>query len=134
MSGNAWGSLNRTEIFDSNVDRLVYSRAVLSSTPSLRKRILRSANERFYLNGLRATGIDRIIAESGWARPTFYDDAVSKECVDRRIASTPHGMAFSATFDPHPLDVPSSIENIDPIRQLMLIQRQEQLPDLGLFL
>ncbi len=62
MSGNAWGSLNRTEIFDSNVDRLVYSRAVLSSTPSLRKRILRRVNERFYLNGVRATGIDRIIA------------------------------------------------------------------------
>ena len=134
MSGNAWGSLNRTEIFDSNVDRLVYSRAVLSSTPSLRKRTLRSANEWFYLNGVRATGIDRIIAESGGARPTFYDDAVSKECVDRRIASTPDVMAFSATFDPHPLDAPSSIENIDPIRQLMLIQRQEQLPDLGLFL
>ena len=42
------------------------------STPSPRDRILLTAHDLFYRDGLRATGIDRIIAESGVAKLTFY--------------------------------------------------------------
>ncbi|HEY4091692.1 MAG TPA: TetR/AcrR family transcriptional regulator [Luteibacter sp.] len=37
-----------------------------------RERILETANRLFYSEGLRATGIDRIIAESGVAKMSFY--------------------------------------------------------------
>ena len=36
------------------------------------ERILVTAYELFYRNGIRATGIDRLIAESGVAKATFY--------------------------------------------------------------
>jgi AcrR family transcriptional regulator len=39
-------------------------------TPS--ERILAAAHELFYRDGIRATGVDRIIAESGVAKKTFY--------------------------------------------------------------
>lgn len=39
---------------------------------SARQRILNAANRLFYGNGLRATGVDRIIAESGVAKMSFY--------------------------------------------------------------
>lgn len=41
------------------------------STPA-RERIVETALKLFYENGLRATGIDRIIAESGVAKMSFY--------------------------------------------------------------
>lgn len=45
-----------------------------SSTPPApaRQRILDAADRLFYSEGLRATGIDRIIAESGVAKMSFY--------------------------------------------------------------
>ena len=43
----------------------------LQSTPA-RERIVQTAVKLFYKNGLRATGIDRIIAESGVAKMSFY--------------------------------------------------------------
>jgi len=39
-------------------------------TPS--ERILAAAHDLFYRDGIRATGIDRVIAESGVAKKTFY--------------------------------------------------------------
>ena len=41
------------------------------NTPA-RERILQTALKLFYENGIRATGIDRIIAESGVAKMSFY--------------------------------------------------------------
>lgn len=43
-------------------------------TPSAgpRERILLTAHDLFYRDGIRATGIDRVIAESGVAKVTFY--------------------------------------------------------------
>ncbi|MBI3311475.1 MAG: helix-turn-helix transcriptional regulator, partial [Serratia liquefaciens] len=37
-----------------------------------RQRILLTAHNLFYRDGVRATGIDRIISESGVAKVTFY--------------------------------------------------------------
>lgn len=66
------------------VDRSVYNermpRPTLLDTPSptARERILHSAHDLFYQEGIRATGIDRIIAESGVAKLTFYRHFPSK--------------------------------------------------------
>ena len=43
-----------------------------------RDRILRTAHELFYSDGVRATGVDRIIVESGVAKLTFYRHFPSK--------------------------------------------------------
>jgi len=45
---------------------------------SARDRILNTASRLFYQDGLRATGIDRIIAESGVAKMSFYRHFPSK--------------------------------------------------------
>lgn len=47
--------------------------------PSARDRILDTAKRLFYRDGLRATGIDRIIAESGVAKMSLYRHFASKD-------------------------------------------------------
>ncbi|UXH79438.1 TetR/AcrR family transcriptional regulator [Roseateles amylovorans] len=43
-----------------------------------RERILHTAHDLFYAEGIRATGIDRVIAESGVTKVTFYRHFPSK--------------------------------------------------------
>jgi AcrR family transcriptional regulator len=43
-----------------------------------RERILRGAHDLFYAEGIRATGIDRVIAEAGVTKVTFYRHFPSK--------------------------------------------------------
>jgi len=50
----------------------------ISQTPGARERILLTAHDLFYREGIRATGIDRVIAESGVAKVTFYRHFPSK--------------------------------------------------------
>jgi AcrR family transcriptional regulator len=50
----------------------------VSVRPSARQRILDSAYELFSRHGIRAVGIERIIAESGVARKTLYHHFASK--------------------------------------------------------
>ncbi|MBW0171320.1 MAG: TetR/AcrR family transcriptional regulator [Hydrogenophaga sp.] len=66
------------------VDRSVYS-AAMSKKPdasisdlSAKERILHTAHDLFYAEGLRATGIDRVIAEAGVTKVTFYRHFPSK--------------------------------------------------------
>ena len=40
--------------------------------PSARERILQTAHTLFYREGIRATGVDRVIAEAGVTKVTFY--------------------------------------------------------------
>jgi AcrR family transcriptional regulator len=49
-----------------------------SPAPSARERILLTAHDLFYREGIRATGIDRVIAESGVTKVTFYRHFPSK--------------------------------------------------------
>lgn len=49
----------------------------LAALPA-RERILRTAHDLFYREGVRATGIDRVIAESGVTKVTFYRHFPSK--------------------------------------------------------
>jgi AcrR family transcriptional regulator len=46
--------------------------------PSARERILHTAHDLFYLQGIRATGIDQVIAESGVTKVTLYRHYPSK--------------------------------------------------------
>lgn len=46
---------------------------------SAKERILRVADELFYREGIRAVGIDRIIAESGVAKASFYRNFATKD-------------------------------------------------------
>jgi AcrR family transcriptional regulator len=48
-------------------------------TPSARDRILETAQRLFYRHGIRAAGVDRIIAESGVAKMSFYRHFPSKK-------------------------------------------------------
>jgi AcrR family transcriptional regulator len=66
------------------VDRLVYNQEMqtnktrVSPTLPARERILLTAHDLFYRDGIRATGIDRVIAESGVTKVTFYRHFPSK--------------------------------------------------------
>lgn len=53
--------------------------ASTAATP--RERILRTAHDLFYRDGIRATGIDRVIAQSGVAKVTFYRQFPSKDAL-----------------------------------------------------
>jgi AcrR family transcriptional regulator len=81
-----------------------------------RERIVRTALKLFYRNGLRATGIDKIIAESGVAKMSFYryfpskDDLIAEflrrrhhnwmawftEAVNKRLRKTGSGLEVIA--------------------------------------
>lgn len=67
-----------------DVDKSVYSANmnkksdVSSNDLPARERILRTAHDLFYAEGLRATGIDRVIAEAGVTKVTFYRHFPSK--------------------------------------------------------
>ncbi len=63
------------------VDRSVYNGPMTSSSATAppRDRILHAAHDLFYRDGIRATGIDRVIAESGVAKVTFYRQFASKD-------------------------------------------------------
>lgn len=60
------------------------------AAPSPRERILLTAHDLFYSDGLRATGIDRIIAESGVAKLTFYRCFPSKDELIRTFLDYRH--------------------------------------------
>ena len=49
------------------------------TAPPARDRILETAFRLFYAHGLRAVGVDRIIAESGVAKATFYKHFPAKD-------------------------------------------------------
>ncbi|WP_395693158.1 TetR/AcrR family transcriptional regulator [Nocardioides sp.] len=48
-------------------------------SPSARQRILDTAFRLFYAHGIRAVGVDRIIAESGVAKATLYKHFLAKD-------------------------------------------------------
>lgn len=61
-----------------------------SAAPSARDRILQTAHDLFYRDGVRATGIDRVIAESGVAKLTFYRHFPSKNDLIRAYLDYRH--------------------------------------------
>ncbi len=62
-------------------DRLVYyapMQPAENRSPSARERILFTAHELFYRDGIRATGVDRLIAQAHVTKTTFYRHFPSK--------------------------------------------------------
>lgn len=55
-----------------------------------RDRILQTAHDLFYRDGIRATGIDRVIAESGVTKVTFYRHFPSKNDLVRAFLDYRH--------------------------------------------
>lgn len=61
-----------------------------TTAPSARERILTTAHDLFYRDGIRATGVDRLIAESGVAKLTFYRHFASKDDLVRAFLEHRH--------------------------------------------
>ncbi|MDN4588342.1 TetR family transcriptional regulator [Xenophilus aerolatus] len=61
-----------------------------ATDPSARERILAMAHDLFYRDGIRATGVDRLIAESGVAKLTFYRHFASKDALVREFLDFRH--------------------------------------------
>lgn len=59
-------------------------------TPAARERILLAAHDLFYREGIRATGVDRVIAASGVAKLTFYRHFPSKNDLIRAFLERRH--------------------------------------------
>ncbi|RYX95201.1 MAG: TetR/AcrR family transcriptional regulator [Comamonadaceae bacterium] len=69
---------------------LVTDTAAIADLPA-RERILATAHRLFYRDGLRATGVDRLIAESGVAKLTFYRHFAAKDDLLRLYLEDRHG-------------------------------------------
>ncbi len=73
-----------------------------------RNRILDTANRLFYAQGVRAVGVDTLIAKSGVAKATFYKHFPSKDdlvlayldAVDKAWTGQLHAAAAAAGLDP----------------------------------
>lgn len=65
--------------------------ATLATLPA-RERILLTAHDLFYADGIRATGIDRVIAASGVTKVTFYRHFPSKDDLVRAFLDHRHGL------------------------------------------
>jgi len=63
--------------------------SVISALPA-RERILLTAHDLFYADGIRATGIDRVIAASGVTKVTFYRHFPSKDDLVREFLDHRH--------------------------------------------
>jgi AcrR family transcriptional regulator len=55
-----------------------------------RERLLRSAHDLFYRDGIRATGVDRVIAAAGVTKVTFYRHFPSKDDLIRAFLAYRH--------------------------------------------
>jgi AcrR family transcriptional regulator len=62
-----------------------------------RRRVLDTATALFYSEGVHRVGIDRIIAESGVAKATFYHHFPSKDELVRAYLEAEHGRQRAAT-------------------------------------
>lgn len=72
-----------TSLHDTDVD-------IPPAASGARARILVAAHDLFYREGIRATGIDRVIAESGVAKLTFYRHFPSKNELVREFLDYRH--------------------------------------------
>jgi len=62
------------------------------STLPARERIRLTAHDLFYADGIRATGVDRVIAASGVTKVTFYRHFPSKDDLVRAFLDHRHGL------------------------------------------
>lgn len=89
------------------------SAAASKSSPGARERIVRTALKLFYQEGIRATGIDRIIADSGVAKMSFYRHFPSKNDLIAECLTVHHQNLigrFTEAMDRHPLRQGTGLE------------------------
>src|ERR1700755_1942157 len=90
--------------------RISHSRmATLPAKPTMKERILETADRLFYLQGIRAIGVDTIAAEIGISKRTLYNHFPSKDAliaaylerrfVQPRPSDKPPAEQILATFD-----------------------------------
>src|SRR3954469_11437904 len=80
-----------------------------TAKPTMKQRILESADRLFYLRGIRAVGVDAIAAEIGISKRTLYNHFPSKEALiaaylERRfrqapVSAQPPAEQILGTFD-----------------------------------
>src|SRR6202047_2013607 len=83
--------------------------ASLPAKPSMKERILATADRLFYLRGIRAIGVDTVAAEIGISKRTLYNHFPSKDAlisaylerrfVQPRASDKPPAEQILATFD-----------------------------------
>src|SRR5438128_12563259 len=83
--------------------------ATLPAKPDMKDRILETADRLFYLQGIRAVGVDTIAAEIGISKRTLYNHFPSKDAliaaylkrrfVEPKASSKPPAEQILATFD-----------------------------------
>jgi AcrR family transcriptional regulator len=83
--------------------------AAASAKPTMKERILATADKLFYLQGIRAVGVDTIAAEIGISKRTLYNHFPSKDAliaaylerrfVQPRPSDKPPAEQILATFD-----------------------------------
>ncbi len=91
------------------------STAVIPKNASARERILLTAHTLFYRDGVRATGIDRVIAESKVAKVTFYRHFPSKNDLIREFLNYRHQrwMAwFESTLQHHGANIDALVPTL----------------------
>ena len=80
--------------------------STLIKTPAVRDRLLDAADRLFYREGVRAVGIDRVLAEADSAKSSLYShfgckDELVAAYIERRIAEArAHIDAYMATIPP----------------------------------
>src|ERR1700743_158796 len=90
--------------------RILHSRmATLPAKPTMKDRILKTADRLFYLQGIRAIGVDTIAAEIGISKRTLYNHFPSKDAliaaylerrfVAQRPSDKPPAEQILGTFD-----------------------------------
>src|SRR5690349_10843631 len=65
--------------------------------PPARRRVLDTASSLFYAEGIHAVGIDRVIAEAGVAKATFYHHFPSKDELVRAYLQEQSDLVKQAT-------------------------------------
>jgi AcrR family transcriptional regulator len=83
--------------------------ASLQQKPDMKERILETADKLFYLQGIRAIGVDTIAAEIGISKRTLYNHFPSKDAliaaylarrfVEPKASTKPPAEQILATFD-----------------------------------
>jgi AcrR family transcriptional regulator len=85
---------------------------IASPPPRAAERILRSARELFYRHGIRAVGVDEIVANAGVTKPSLYRTYASKDELAAsylRLYETEFWARFDAAIDRHPGDPKAQI-------------------------
>jgi AcrR family transcriptional regulator len=71
--------------------------STMAAESPARRRVLDAADALFYAEGIRAVGIDRIIAEAGVAKATFYHHFAAKDDLVRAYVEEQSAMVRRAT-------------------------------------